>query len=217
MDKHLHAEYSRAPAPVRIATRNVLILLGMLTALFVLYAEANAAAPEFIGIKSCTKCHKKKKEGEQLAIWEKSKHSKAYETLGTPKAKDAAKKAGVSGNPQKSGACLVCHTTGFGEPAARFDKKFKMEQGVQCEACHGAGDNFKKKKIMKQIAKERGPDKKGDSPTAKKMGLIFPDENTCKRCHAEQIEHGGKVFKNPNHKPFDFKASFDKIKHPIPR
>lgn len=177
---------------------------------------ANAAEPKFIGVKRCAKCHKKKKDGEQLKVWKKSEHSKAFQTLGTDKAREAAQKIGVSGNPQENPACLVCHTTGFGEPASRFTKKFKVEQGVQCEACHGAGEKYKKKKTMKKIAKERGPDKKGVSATAKKTGLVFPDEKTCKRCHAKEIEFEGKVFKNPSFKSFDFKKRFEEIKHPAP-
>lgn len=198
------------------ATRNFLILLGVIAALFALYAEAHAAGPGYIGVKSCAKCHKKKKEGEQLAVWKKSDHAGAYKTLAGSEAKEKAEKLGVSGNPQKAPACLICHTTGFGEPAARFGKRFKLAQGVQCEACHGPGGQYRKKKIMKKISKERGKDGKGDSPTAKKTGLIFPNKKTCTRCHAKQIEHDGKVFKNPSYEPFDFKKRFEKIEHPKP-
>lgn len=178
--------------------------------------QARAAEPEYVGVKACSKCHKKDKEGKQFPIWEKTKHAKAYATLGTPKAKEAATKVGVSGDPQKSEACLVCHTTGYGADKSRFHKKFEMEDGVQCEACHGAGGDYKSKKIMKAIAEERGPDDKGVSATAKKTGLIIPDENTCKRCHSQEIKFNGKTYKNPKYEPFDFKKMFDKIKHPIP-
>jgi len=178
--------------------------------------SAQAADAEYVGVKTCGKCHKKDKEGEQLGIWQKSKHAKAYESLGTPKAKEAAQKVNVSGDPQKQEACLVCHTTGYGAPEKQFDKKFEMKDGVQCEACHGAGGDYKSKKTMKKIREERGPDGKGTSATAKKVGLIFPDENTCKTCHAEQTTYNGKTYKNPKYKEFKFKEMFDKIKHPIP-
>lgn len=196
--------------------RSLLVLLGLATMLLAFAAETPAAEAKYVGVKSCGKCHKKTKQGEQLAIWKKSKHAKAYQALGTPKAKERARKIGFNGDPQKSEACLICHTTGFGEPAARFGNKFKMKEGVQCEACHGPGSLYKKRKVMKKIRKERGPDKKSVSPTAKKTGLIFPDENTCKNCHVKQIERGGKIFKNPSYEPFDFKERFDKIKHPVP-
>lgn len=192
-----------------------LLLLGL--ALAVLPFAVQAAEPRFIGVKSCVKCHKKEKQGNQLSIWKKSDHASAYVTLGKKKAKEKAKELGVSGDPQKAEACLICHTTGFGEDPARFKKKFKMEEGVQCEACHGAGNNYRKKKIMKKIYKERGPGRDGDSPTAKKTGLTIPDENTCKRCHAKEIKWQGKTFKNPSYEPFDFKKRFKKIEHPVPQ
>lgn len=195
----------------------LLVLLGMLAALFVLYMEARAAVPSYIGVKACSKCHKKKKEGEQLGIWKKSEHAKAYRTLAGEKAKKQAAQLGVAGDPQQAAACLVCHTTAFGAPANRLKKRFKMEDGVQCETCHGAGSKYKKKKTMKLISKERGPDKKGDSPTAGKTGLVIPDENTCKTCHAKETKRNGQVFKNPSYKAFDFKEMYEKIKHEKPR
>ena len=190
---------------------------GIAMALMLLGSGVSGAAENsYIGVKECAKCHKKDKEGKQEAIWEKSKHSEAFKNLGTPKAKERAAKVGVTTDPQKSEACLVCHTAGAGEPADRFDKKFEMENGVQCENCHGAGSEYKKKKTMEKISEERGKDKKGVSATAKEVGLIIPDENTCKTCHAEQINYKGKVYKNPSYEAFDFKKSWDKIKHPIP-
>ena len=189
----------------------------MLLALSLSYSETNAAAPLYVGVKSCAKCHKKEKQGRQFAVWKKSDHAKAYRTLAGEEARKRAARMGVSGNPQRAQACLVCHTTGFGEPDDRFKRKFKVADGVQCEACHGPGSLYKKKKVMKKIYKERGPDKKNPSPTARKTGLIIPDENACKTCHAKERKLNGKVFRNPSFKEFDFKKRFEKIEHPVPR
>lgn len=179
--------------------------------------ELDAKEGKFMGIRGCTKsCHKKEKDGEQLAIWKKSEHAQAYKTLASKEAKDKAKELGLAGDPQKSENCLVCHTTGFGAPAKRFNKKFKIANGVQCESCHGAGGLYRKKKTMKKISKERGPDGKGVSATQKETGLVIPTEKTCKRCHAPEISWNGKTFKNPSYKEFDFDKYSDKIKHPKP-
>ena len=159
-----------------------LVIAGAMPALL----EAKEA--KFIGVDGCARCHKKDKEGRQVPIWEKSKHAEAFKNLGTDEAKKRAQKVGVSGDPQKSEACLVCHVAGLGEPDSRFDKKFAMEDGVQCESCHGAGGEYKSKKIMKEISDERGPDKKGKSATAEQTGLVIPNENTCKQCHALEIQ-----------------------------
>ena len=179
---------------------------------------ATAKDAEFAGINGCTKsCHKKDDDGDQKSLWQKSDHAKAFKTLGTPKAKEAAVKVGFSGNPQEAADCLLCHTTGYGEPASRFDKKFDMKDGVQCEACHGAGENYRKKKTMKAIYDERGPDRKGKSKTAMETGLITPTEKECKICHAPERTFNGKTYKNPSYKDFDFDKKFEKIKHPVPK
>lgn len=159
----------------------------------------------------------KGKTGGAIQNLEKSDHAKAFQTLGGEKAKKKAAELGVAGNPQQAEACLVCHTTGFGEDNSRFGKKFKISDGVQCETCHGAGSLYKKKKIMKKIFKERGPDSKGESPTAKETGSQRPTEKTCTQCHAKEITWKGKTFKNPSYEPFEFKERAEKIKHPVPR
>lgn len=194
----------------------VVMLVGLFS-ITVLAPQVEAKSFKYIGVKKCSKCHKKKKQGEQFKIWQKSKHSKAFETLASDKAKKKAAELGVSGSPQKAEACLVCHTTGYGQPASMFGKRFKVSDGVQCETCHGAGSGYKKKKIMKKIYKEHGPDKKGDSPTAKETGLLVPDENTCKGCHVKEITRNGKTFKNPSYKDFDFAKKAKKIEHPVPK
>ena len=95
-----------------------------------------------------------------------------------------------------------------------FGKKFKMEDGVHCESCHGAGGKYWKKKIMKKIAKEGGPLK---SETAKKLGLIQPDEKLCRTCHAPQVEIAGVTYKNPTYKDFDFIERAKDIAHLRPK
>ncbi len=189
------------------------------TALLALALPGTVSAKEakYVGVKSCGKCHKKEKQGEQLRLWQESKHSEAFEVLGTPKAKEAAATVGVSGNPQKLEECLVCHTTGFGEPKKRFRRRFKMEDGVQCEACHGAGSEYKKKKVMKKIWEESGPDNSNPSPTAEKTGMLFGNEETCKRCHTQELTLNGKTYKNPSYKDFNYEERLKDIAHPVPK
>ena len=200
--------------PGRFTMTKFVLLLGLLA--FALPLSLEAKEFRYVGVKKCSTCHKKEKQGRQLGIWKKSGHSKAFRTLASAKAKERAAKLGVSGNPQQAGACLVCHVAGYGLAKSRFGKKFKVKDGVQCEACHGPGQKYRKKKVMKKIYKERGLDRKGDSPTAKKTGLIFPGENTCKGCHTREITRDGKTFTNPSYKPFDFAKMKKKFAHPVP-
>ena len=71
-------------------------------------------------------------------------------------------------------SCSRCHATG---PAAL--------PGVQCEACHGAGGNYWPAEIMI------------DSGKARQAGLVQPDENTCRRCHASGLPGHADRFEMP--------------------
>ena len=172
------------------------ILLGAST-IFVmgLGNEARAQEPTYVGTKMCGMCHKGEAKGSQLEKWQASDHAKAYETLGTDKAKEVAAKLGIEGNPQEIDKCLKCHVTAFGADAAALGAKFVKEEGVQCEACHGPGSMYKSMKVMK------------DREAAVKAGLVVPDEKTCTGCHNE---------KSPTFKGFDYKTYFEKIAHPTP-
>jgi hypothetical protein len=176
----------------------VLIVLGFAVAVFVAVGDSAAGkkAPKYVGASSCKTCHKAKKKGNQYAQWAGSKHANAYKVLATDKAKKTALKAGVKGDPQKAPECLKCHVTGYGSPKSRLGKKYSMEDGVGCESCHGAGGNFKKKKIMK------------DHAAAVANGLIMPNEKLCKQCHNKQ---------SPTFKPFDYAERVKEVDHPLIR
>ncbi len=166
----------------------ILLLLG------VTMAPAPAFGQEtftYVGVAACGKCHKTEKIGNQLAIWEGTKHSKAFESLSTPVADSIALAKGLTTKAADSKECRECHTTGG--PDSGVDAK----EGVGCEACHNAGSGYRVLKIMK------------DKPTAVEKGLrTFADaaaiEAQCRTCHNER---------SPTAKEFDFKERWEKIKH----
>lgn len=194
----------------------LLLMMVMMSAFF---SHPLVAENKFVGALKCKACHKKKKQGEQYKIWSKGPHAKAFKSLATPKAKELAAAVGVSGDPQQAKECLVCHTpstydeNGNERPKKMFGKKFKMEDGVHCEACHGAGGQYWKKKTMKKIVKEGGVLK---SPTAKEKGLVNPDEALCKNCHVPEVVIAGTAYKNPTFKDFVFAERAKDIAHPRP-
>ena len=112
----------------------------------------------------------------------------------------AAEKAGIKGDPQQAAECLVCHVTAYNAPAAQKEATLTMEEGVSCEACHGAGSEYKSMKVMKDIT--AGKAKRAD------FGLIAPDEAVCKTCHNP---------KSPTYKEFKFEEAVKKIAHPLPK
>jgi hypothetical protein len=150
---------------------------------------------EFIGAAKCAICHKKTEQGEQYLKWQESKHSRAFEILGTPEAKAAAAKRGID-DPQTSGACLKCHSTAYWFSEARVTDKIEVEEGVSCETCHGPGKDYMKKSVMK------------DREASVKAGLIIPTEKTCLQCHNEE---------SPDFHGFDYEEYQKKIDHPVPR
>lgn len=174
----------------RVAVVLAVALVGVAT------GRAASAERKFVGVKTCKTCHKAAERGDQYSKWKKGPHAKAYDTLGTAKAKELAAKAGVNGDPQKAPECLKCHVTGYGKPASAFGRKYRIEDGVGCESCHGAGSDFKKKSIMR------------DKKKAMAKGLIEPEEKVCKTCHNKQ---------SPTFKPFDYEERAKEIAHPLPK
>jgi hypothetical protein len=185
-----------------------LVLIG-------LFATPAFSKPiKYVGVKKCKTCHKKAKDGNAYKIWSGTKHAKAFELLGSAKAKKKAKELGISKDPQKALECLICHVAGAQLPKSQFAKSFKATDGVQCENCHGPGSKYRKKKIMKKIRAER---LKGKFATAKKVGLIHANEKTCtSQCHQPERVVDGVTYINPSFKPFNYKERLKKIAHPMP-
>lgn len=154
------------------------------------------AAHELIGAPKCKSCHKKK-TGNQWQLWLDSAHAKAFETLATDESKKIATDMGL-GDPQKEEACLKCHVTQafLGRDVPINAKgKYADSEGVGCEACHGPGSDYKKKKIMK------------DPEAALANGLVMEkNEAHCAQCHNEE---------SPTFKGFDFEARWAEIDHPV--
>lgn len=148
----------------------------------------------YVGVKACSLCHKSEAQGQQLSIWEKSKHANAYTELTTPKADSIAKAKGSAKPAVETAECLECHTIKGGPDAA--DPK----QGVQCESCHGAGSDYKARAVMQ---------KKDDA--ASKGLVVWADkaaiEAMCKNCHND---------KSPTNKPFNFDERWKDIAHKKP-
>lgn len=151
------------------------------------------AQNKFVGVNSCA-CHKLPKQGNQFAVWQKSKHADAFNVLKSDKAAEYAKAKGIK-SAVEAKECLECHTTGYGKPQ---DKSFKMEMGVQCEECHGAASAYKNI--------HNKPENKEKAVAA---GLVAkPNEKLCKTCHTSKMH---------DVKEFDYKKMWEEIKHPMPK
>lgn len=124
---------------------------------------APPADQEYIGTFQCASCHFK-----QFQVWQKSKHTKAFEVLPAKYRNDAE--------------CLKCHVTGYGEPTGYKGSSTPQLAAVSCEMCHGPGS--KHAEISKQFAK-----KKELSPKEKQAALDsiwHLKTNVCITCHSPQ-------------------------------
>ena len=171
--------------------KKLLVIILVLTPFFTF------AQHSYVGVKKCKMCHKSKKAGQQFVIWQKTKHAKAYENLKTDKANQIAKEKGFTTPAVETPECLKCHATGYNVDASLLGKKFKVEDGVQCETCHGPGSDYKKKSIMKDKAKA----------VANGLKLYEKPEELCMTCHNAE---------SPTYVDFKFDEYWNKIKHPVP-
>jgi hypothetical protein len=153
----------------------------------------------YVGATKCKTCHKKPEAGEQYRIWSESGHAKAFEVLASEAALAEAKKRGIA-DPQKAPECLQCHATAFAVMDDLANQKIKIEEGVSCEGCHGAGSGYSKKSVKKKIAA-------GEIEGAS-VGLWDVTEETCTKCHTPE---GNAFFKE-----FVYEERLKKIAHPTP-
>ena len=182
--------------------KKLIYLIAVLAVASGLVFAQGGAKHKYVGVAKCKMCHKGAKKGRQYEIWKASKHAKAYETLKSEESKKIAQKKGLKVPPYEAPECLKCHVTGYGADKSLFMKSFKIEDGVQCEACHGPGSDYRKMKIMKDRKKAI---EKGLDPISVSDGSA---EKWCRRCHNEE---------SPVFKGFNFKEMWAKIAHPRPK
>lgn len=156
--------------------------------------------PVYVGVEVCASCHRGKGMGHQHSRWLLSKHAGAYASLAKPEAKRIARLSGIPQEPQESVMCLGCHATGERAEAWEKDETFHIEDGVQCEKCHGPGSEYMDEKIMV------------DPQAAMAAGLITPTKEDCRGCHQVKGSHVA-VHKRPE---LDIDAAWQQIEHPAP-
>jgi hypothetical protein len=126
--------------------RKSTIFMVIATAALVAAAGATVFAGDhaYAGADKCKMCHK-----TQHASWLTTSHAKALDT------------AKAATDRKFDDSCLKCHAT---------NAKAELP-GVQCEACHGAGEDYKKMTIMKDVE------------AAKANGLVPITQAVCDTCH----------------------------------
>jgi formate-dependent nitrite reductase cytochrome c552 subunit len=139
------------------------LVLRAVLALSVTWAAASLAF-DFVGSESCQSCHP-----DAYAAWLSSPHARSRDVLSPQQQKDAR--------------CLSCHSP---------DEVAYRTAQVSCETCHGGGQYYSARYVMK------------DAELARLVGLVDPVEKTCRACHDDS---------SPSLRPFDFATALKAIDH----
>ncbi len=184
-------------------SRFVPVTAASAVALVLLPAAASAQAqkqPVFVGAQVCARCHEGKAAGNQYSHWLRSAHSKAWASLATPEARQMARLSGIPDEPEKAPICLGCHATAGDAEKWEKDATFRLEDGVQCEKCHGPGSEYMDEAVMR------------DREAAMKAGLRRFTQRDCEVCHYVKGSHVA-----VHHKPkIDIEAAWKALAHPVP-
>ena len=148
---------------------------------------SSGVANKYIGAAKCKNCHSTDATGNQYDSWRHARHAMAFATLATAEAKRAGAERDVDA-PQSSDRCLKCHVTAFGEPEANIKKGFDVRDGVQCESCHGPGDEHLKARFAAAAGGDEDEgfgDEEGPRYTEIPADEIIADPPvaTCLGCH----------------------------------
>ncbi len=176
-----------------------LILGGTLLLIGVGLAQSQKE-PIYVGARACGQCHDGPGMGNQFSKWLVSKHARAYAVLSKPEAKEIARLSGIPQEPQESAMCLGCHATGAEVEDWEREDGFRIEDGVQCEKCHGPGSEYMDAEVMK------------NPEAAMRAGLKKIELADCQMCHNEKGSHVA-VHKLPK---LDMEEAWKQLAHPMP-
>jgi len=129
-----------------------------------------------VGADACRPCHQK-----EYAQWSGTPHAAAFASL-------------LKQGQNTDADCQRCHTTGFGLRRGFGDPLATASlTGVQCEVCHGPGDDHVQ------------------APAAMKKGTIYGITDQCSFCIIQGVCATCHDAKNDPH--FDIEKALPKVKH----
>jgi len=112
-----------------------------------------------MGVSSCasSQCHGAVRDYKDSNIWRneyriwsrEDPHSKAYSVLKTKASRKIAAYLGLK-NAYEAKICLDCHADNI--PQERRGRKFRISDGIGCEACHGGAERWIKSHTEKDAS-----------------------------------------------------------------
>jgi YVTN family beta-propeller protein len=159
------------------------ILLATLVAAPPVWPGAPTAdgLPFYVGRDACLECHGTDRAAAACRLPTEPGHLRAHEALSGPEAVHVAFVSGVAEAPEASLVCLGCHSTGADAGPRWARPGFRPAEGVQCEACHGAGS-------LHADARRAG----GAEASSVALPALRGDgekDATCAACHMERPSH----------------------------
>lgn len=169
----------------KLAMRAVLLLTALL------FGPALPAADQNLGVADCagSTCHgsirpfaDRKIRQDEYFIWQrKDRHAQAWGTLLGERSRRITAQLGW-GAPEQAEGCVVCHA--HVPPAEARGPRFQLDDGIGCEACHGAAERW----IAEHVNGLKTPEDKiahGMTPTwdAQARGEL------CTGCHVGDTDH----------------------------
>ncbi len=164
-------------------------------------ASGGGKEPVFIGAQACGSCHEGVAAGQQFSRWRLSAHARAYAALSLPESREITRLSGLTEEPHRARMCLGCHATGAEAEEWERDTGFHLEDGLQCEGCHGAGSEYAPDEVMR------------DRQKAMMHGLKMPAKEDCMGCHRPKGSHDAVLKKEP----FNLEAAWQAIAHAKPK
>ena len=149
------------------------------------------AADKHMGVATCasTVCHGNATEKpdanilhSEYVIWgQEDPHAHAYRTLQSLDSKRIAEKLGI-GPAEKAPVCLACHSDWV--PEKDRGKRFQLSDGIGCEGCHGAAENWLKTHTDRGVTH-------ADNVAHGLVPLEHPQvrAEVCQKCHIGGKDH----------------------------
>jgi len=129
-------------------------------ALILAAASARAQQPDapghYVGVASCANsgCHgatlplnaQRIRQNEYYTWLQSDRHARAYNVHFNPVSARVAKNMRLKAQPYQEKLCLDCHSTNV--PKELVSGRIDLEDGVQCEACHGPASGWRAEHVQ---------------------------------------------------------------------
>ncbi|MHC4347065.1 MAG: YVTN family beta-propeller repeat protein [Planctomycetota bacterium] len=133
----------------------------------------------YVGRQVCLECHPHEDPGTACMLKPFPGCGQSYGALEEAEAPHIAALSGIGEPPTESRICLGCHATGADAGPRWTTETFDITDGVQCEACHGAGSLH--------VDTWRVPE--ADAAQRALGRMPFVDRSVCATCHRDRPSH----------------------------